>query len=108
MFAIEETLRENTEILPSTVLSDNEVEKPKTMPSVEPFMNTDTNLTGNYKGIIVTYDWSGSQIIKEEALNVSFAKAGNEYHGVWMQGNDTLAVKTNDATGLSKEEICNL
>lgn len=93
-FAIEETLRENAEVEASVTLSDKDEYVPETMPSVEPFMNTDTNLTGNYRGIIVTYDWSGSLIIKEETLNVSFTKAGNDYHGVWMQGNDTLAVKT--------------
>lgn len=91
-FAIEETLRENAEILPSTVLSDNEVEKPESMPDVEPFIDKNTDLSGTYKGIIVTYDWSGSQIVKEENLSVTFSKAGDSYHGIWIQGSDTLAV----------------
>ena len=91
-FAIEETLRENAEILPSTVLSDNEVEKPESMPDVEPFIDKNTDLSGTYKGIIVTYDWSGSQIVKEENLSVTFSKAGDSYRGIWMQGSDTLAV----------------
>lgn len=91
-FAIEETLRENAEILPSTVLADNEVDKPESMPGVEPFIDKNTDLSGTYKGIIVTYDWSGSQIVKEENLSVTFSKAGDSYHGIWIQGSDTLAV----------------
>ena len=91
-FAIEETLRENAEILPSTVLADNEVDKPESMPDVEPFIDKNTDLSGTYKGIIVTYDWSGSQIVKEENLSVTFSKAGDSYRGIWMQGSDTLAV----------------
>ena len=97
-FAIEETLRENAEILPSTVLSDNEVEKPESMPDVEPFIDKNTDLSGTYKGIIVTYDWSGSQIVKEENLTVSFSKTGDSYRGIWMQGSDTLAVNANIGT----------
>lgn len=97
-FAIEETLRENAEILPSTVLSDNEVEKPESMPDVEPFIDKNTDLSGTYKGIIVTYDWSGRQIVKEENLTVSFCKAGDSYRGIWMQGSDTLAVNANIGT----------
>lgn len=91
-FAIEETLRENAEILPSTVLADNEVDKPESMPDVEPFIDKNTDLSGSYKGIIVTYDWSGSQIVKEENLSVTFSKAEDSYRGIWMQGSDTLAV----------------
>lgn len=91
-FAIEETLRENAEILPSTVLADNEVDKPESMPDVEPFIDKNTDLSGTYKGIIVTYDWSGKQIVKEENLSVTFCKAGDSYRGIWIQDSDTLAV----------------
>lgn len=93
LFAIEETLRLNAEILPSTVLSDNnELNTPEEMPDAEPFIDKNTDLSGTYKGIIVTYDWSGKQIVKEDNLTVTFNKAGDSYHGVWMQGSDTLAV----------------
>jgi TPR repeat protein len=92
LFAIEETLRENAEIQPSIALSDNEVTTPESMPEVEPFIDKNTDLTGTYKGVIVTYDWSGKQIVKEDNLTVTFNKAGDSYNGVWMQGSDTLAV----------------
>lgn len=92
LFAIEETLRENSEIQPSIALSDNEVTTPESMPEVEPFIDKNTNLSGTYKGVIVTYDWSGKQIVKEEDLAVTFSKVGDSYNGIWMQGSDTLAV----------------
>lgn len=92
-FAIEETLRENSEVGASVSLSDNDEYVPASMPEIEPFLDEDTDLTGNYKGILVTYDWSGCQIINEEKIGITFSKAGNDYNGVWIQGNDTLAVK---------------
>lgn len=81
-FAIEETLRENAEVSASTILTDNEDYIPTSMPVVEPLLYDDNDLTGDYKGILVTYDWSGKQIIKEEALNISFSKKDNDYCGM--------------------------
>ena len=98
LFAIEETLRENAEIQPSTVLSDNVLNTPESMPDVEPFIDKNTDLSGTYKGVIVTYDWSGKQIVKEDNLTVTFNKARDSYHGVWMQGSDTLAVNASIGT----------
>lgn len=98
LYAIEETLRENAEIQPSTILSDNEANTPEAMPDVEPFIDRNTDLSGTYKGIIVTYDWSGRQIVKEDNLTVTFNKAGDSYRGIWMQGSDTLAVNASVGT----------
>lgn len=98
LFAIEETLRENAEIQPSVALSDNEVTTPESMPEVEPFIDRNTDLSGTYKGVIVTYDWSGKQIVKEDNLTVTFNKAGDSYRGIWMQGSDTLAVNASVGT----------
>lgn len=92
-FAIEETLRENAEVDASTILTDNDEYIPASMPEVEPFITDNSELTGDYKGVIVTYDWSGNQIIREEALDISFSKSDDGYNGVWIQGADTLAVK---------------
>lgn len=98
LFAIEEILRENAEIKPSTVLSDNDAKTPESMPYVEPFIDKNTDLSGTYKGIIVTYDWSGRQIVKEDNLTVTFSKAGDTYSGIWMQGSDTLVVNASVGT----------
>lgn len=97
-FAIEETLRENAEVAASTVLTDNDEYIPTSMPDVEPFIYNSNDLTGNYKGVLVTYDWSGNQIIKEDMLDASFSKVGDGYYGVWIQGADTIAVKASLAT----------
>lgn len=97
-YAIEETLRENAEILPSTLLTDNEVNTPESMPDVEPLIDKNTDLSGTYKGIIVTYDWSGKQIVKEAPLTVTFCKAEDSYRGIWIQGSDTLAVNASIGT----------
>lgn len=100
-FAIEETLRENAEVEASILLTENDEYVPTSMPEIEPFIYKDTDLSGSYKGILVTYDWSGKQIIKEEVLEISFAKTNNDYYGVWIQGNDTLSVKASlDADGI--------
>ena len=65
MFHGDRTLRENAEVEESVLLSDKDEYVPSAMPEVEPFINAESDLTGNYKGILVTYDWSGNQIIKE-------------------------------------------
>ena len=91
-FAIEETLRENAEVEPSVRLSDGNAETPESMPDVEPFISRTTDLSGAYSGIIVTYDWSGRQVVREERLSVDFTKTGDSYSGLWVQGADTLAV----------------
>ena len=90
-FAIEETLRENAEVEESILLSDKDEYVPSAMPEVEPFINADSDLTGNYKGILVTYDWSGNQIIKEEVLDASFSKVGDGYYSKFAEECDAVA-----------------
>lgn len=51
------------------------------------------HLSGCYSGVIATYDWSGSVVIREEPLSVSFSKHGDDYLGLWMQGSDTISVR---------------
>lgn len=63
-FAIEETLRENAEVEASILLTENDEYVPTSMPEIEPFIYKDTDLSGSYKGILVTYDWSGKQCWK--------------------------------------------
>ena len=91
-FAIEETLRENAEVEPPVRLSDSDADTPESMPDVEAFIDRSTDLSGTYSGIIVTYDWSGAQVVREESLSISFRKTGDSYSGIWIQGMDTLAV----------------
>lgn len=97
-FAIEETLRENAEVEPPVRLSDSDADTPESMPDVEAFIDRSTDLSGTYSGIIVTYDWSGAQVVREESLSVSFRKTGDSYSGIWIQGTDTLAVNAGIGT----------
>jgi TPR repeat protein len=87
-FAIEETLRENAEVLPSMSISEDAI--PESMPAAETFLDKSNDLTGQYKGLLVTYDWSGQQVVKEQKLNISFNKAQGCYYGKWIQDADTL------------------
>lgn len=98
LYAIEEILRDEAETQSSIILHDNDAKIEDSMPDVEPFIEQNTDLSGNYKGIIVTYDWSGKQIVKEENLDVTFNKIGESYSGVWLQGADTLTINANIGT----------
>lgn len=92
ILAIEETIRDKSEVEDALLLTDEDEYIPESMPDVEPFLNTENNLAGKYKGILVTYDWSGKQIVKNENIEISFSKSGNEYHGIWIQDKDTILV----------------
>jgi len=73
-------------------LTDEDEYAPESMPDVESFMNTENSLAGRYKGALITYDWSGKQIVRNENIEIAFSKSGNVYNGTWIQGSDTLAV----------------
>ena len=88
-FAIEETLREDAEILPSMSISEDAI--PESMPAAQAFLDKSNDLTGLYKGLLVTYDWSGKQVVKEQKLNISFNKVQDCYYGKWIQDTDTIA-----------------
>lgn len=90
-FAIEETLREGAEVQPSVKLSEDGNAAPESMPDVEAFLNKTTDLGGSYTGILVTYDWSGKQVVKEQNLSIDFTGATDSYCGMWVQDADTLA-----------------
>ena len=90
--AIEETIREKSEVEDALLLTEKDEYIPESMPDVEPFMNTEGHLAGKYKGSLVTYDWSGNQIVKNENIEMSLSKSGNDYHGTWIQGSDTIPV----------------
>lgn len=93
ILAIEETVRDKSEVEEAWLLTEKDEYVPESMPDVEPFMNAESSLVGKYKGVLVTYDWSGRQIVGNEGIEISFSKSDNEYHGIWIQGDDTLAVK---------------
>lgn len=92
ILAIEETIRDKSEVEDVLLLTEKDEFIPESMPDVEPFMNTENNLSGKYKGVLVTYDWSGNQVVRNEIIEIYLSKSGNDYHGIWIQGSDTIPV----------------
>lgn len=91
-FAIEETMRETAEVQPTVRLSETDGDVPESMPEVEAFLDNTTDLGGRYSGCLVTYDWSGGNVVREQRLEVAFSKrADNTYCGTWVQDADTIA-----------------
>lgn len=92
LVAIEEQLRDESEvdehIVTLTFADDQEV--PETMPYVETFINNHADLSGTYQGLLITYDWSGQQVLKEQNLTLSVGKTTDGYCGQWIQDSDTL------------------
>jgi hypothetical protein len=89
--AIEEELREAPEVMESQSLQEETDEAiPEVMPEVEAMLGAEPDLAGRYAGRLVTYDWSGKNIVREQSLNMSFGKAGEDYTGLLMLEHDTI------------------
>ena len=101
-YAIEETLRENSEIEETVFIEcdNNNVYVPENIPERFSMINNDKNLCGSYSGLLLTYDWSGSHLIKEENIRMTIAKENEEYRGAFIIGNDSVAfTSTSDSEG---------
>lgn len=90
--AIEEELRDDAEVADDYILSETNQSKsvPDVMPYIESFLNHSSDITGTYNGSIVTYDWSGTNIIKVQPLSITFHKVGNLYSGSLIVTGDTI------------------
>lgn len=88
--SLEEIIRDDPEVIAKSVQSENAI--PDCMPGVEAFLNSGSELAGQYKGTLITYDWSGQQIVKEEKLSVIFQKNNDGYIGTWSQNTDTISL----------------
>lgn len=49
-------------------------------------------LSGNYEGLLITYDWSGSKIEYTNKIALSLSGKGDSVFGTWIE-NDTLKAK---------------
>ncbi len=54
--------------------------------------NNEHELVGEWKGKLITYDWSGKEIEEESDLNIVFEIEGNSLTGFWIE-NETNPVK---------------
>lgn len=71
-----------------------EMAVPDEMPSIEPYVpNNKNSITGEYHGMLVTYDWSGKYVISEKPLNADFVVRNDSVSGSWVLGNDTVGIK---------------
>jgi TPR repeat protein len=52
-------------------------------------INVRTNITGNYTGALITYDWSGKYPLSENALNVTFEQNGRNVLVRWIEEDAT-------------------
>jgi len=54
----------------------------------------DKQIDGTYEGVLVTYDWSGTHIIKESPFSLILHSDGNTVNAEWQeQGVDTILVQ---------------
>lgn len=57
-------------------------------------LNPGKNIDGVYEGLLVTYDWSGKNVIKETQVSLNLVSNGNNVEGVWIElGCDTVLIK---------------
>lgn len=76
-----------------TVSQEEQVfpEAPEEMPLIDVFVpNNQQNISGNYEGFMVTYDWSGKYSISEKSLSAFIVCDGNSLSGLWVQEKDTI------------------
>lgn len=91
--AMEELVRETPEnsFVLNYAVSEETSERPGEMPIVEPFLPIHGNeMSGNYSGQLITYDWSGQHILSEKPLRVDMLVSEDKASGLWVQGSDTL------------------
>jgi TPR repeat protein len=93
--AMEELLNEepeNTMVRAHAATLDESITVPEEMPSIVPYLpqNNSQEVAGQYQGVIVTYDWSGKNIIEEKPLAVDLTVQGDSASGLWEQGLDTI------------------
>ena len=91
--ALEELVKENPENDPHKhfVNIDETMEIPANMPDIEPYVPNNTKaLAGKYQGVLVTYDWSGQNVISECPLTVDMCEKDGHLDGLWLHGNDSV------------------
>lgn len=51
------------------------------------------NINGSYEGLLVTYDWSGKNIIRETPVVLNLVSDGKTVEGEWIEAGDTVSLK---------------
>lgn len=50
------------------------------------------DLSGNYSGQIIRYDWSGQNVIGKSNMNLELKRSGDHYYGFWKEGDATVSI----------------
>jgi len=66
------------------IITITETEAPETFQKVKQAPIT-TNISGNYSGHLLRYDWSGQNIISKTPLQIELAQEGTHLVGVWKE-----------------------
>jgi len=72
-----------SQVIPE-VITITETEAPETFQKVKQAPIT-TNISGNYSGHLLRYDWSGQNIISKTPLQIELAQEGTQLVGVWKE-----------------------
>ena len=92
--AMEELNREMPENSFQEISTDiNQFEVPASMPDILPLTADVDELQGKYQGVLVTYDWSGKNIVSERLLSVDLSVKGHHLSGIWVEGKDSVLIK---------------
>ena len=89
---MEEMLKEDPEYLSKIVEAyiDETIEVPSEMPTIVSYM-PEQDISGIYKGVLATYDWSGLHLQSETPLSISMKTNKDSLLGLWIQGGDSIA-----------------
>lgn len=90
--AMEELLKEEPEVSSfDWAQVDEDGNYPLEMPDISSYIPANNYvLGGHYKGILVSYDWSGTAVISEKPLSVDLNVERDSAYGQWIQGVDTV------------------
>jgi TPR repeat protein len=79
-----------SQIIPE-IITITETEAPETFQKVKQASIT-TNISGNYTGHLLRYDWSGQNIISKTPLQIDLTQDGTKLAGIWKeQAGDSVA-----------------
>ena len=57
------------------------------------------DINGFYEGLLISYDWSGKNIIRETPIRLNLVSNGKSVEGEWMEAGDTVSLKAEQEAG---------
>ncbi len=76
------------------------IDIPDEMPTIDPYLpNEKETIGGDYAGYLVSYDWSGENVLSEIPLRVVVGNVKDSVDCTWYIANDTIATKAKLTNG---------